>query len=289
MTTIYENSVFADIDIGASMRSGHPDVAAGDRWIVDRVRAFVAQRDGRQRILDVGSGSGVLTGQLAQALPEHHVIANEVVASDIARAKTRLAAHRNADVFDRPFQEWLEPVDVVISWGSHHHLPHDYLRHVLRVLTSGGRLLIGDEFCPEYLPFETRDALDRGERFTITDGYILVGRDIDEYAQMGRVPEHARRLESQRRQALWRWYRYVVDYAVEHDAWDVAILELQIARDDLITGFAGEHKTSPLLLEHELQRAGFTCLQRCELSPRQPHLCSFVLFELDAVGGDNGR
>jgi SAM-dependent methyltransferase len=289
MTTVYENSAFADVDIGASMRSGHPDVAAGDRWIVDRVRAFVARRDGVQHILDVGSGSGVLTELLAQALPEHRVVANDVVPGEVERARARLASHLNAEVFDRPFQDWLEPVDVVVSWGSHHHLPHDYLRHVRNVLSPGGRLIIGDEFCPEYLPAEVRDSLDRGEQVAIEDGYILVGSDIDEYARSGAVPELAKRLESRRRQALWRWYRYVVDYAIERDAWDVAILELQIMRDDLITGFAGEHKTSPLLLEHELGRGGFRCLDRWELTPRPAHLSSFVLFELDVRDDGDGR
>lgn len=276
---IYLDSKLLDFDIGAMMREGHPDIAAGDEYILARIRGIRSDLGRSLRILDVGSGSGHLSLRLAQEFADGEVIANEVANSSIAQARAKLAPFQYARIFDRSFAEWNERVDVVISWGSHHHLGHNYLGHVREVLAPDGLLLIGDEMCPEYLTLSDQQRLRDAEMIEIVDGYIFDrSADIQAYRASGVVPEWNLQLERARRKALWEWYKFVGDYAVERDAWNVLMIELQIARDDLITNFAAEHKTSPFLLEKELELNGFTIMERVALGKRPPALQSFVVY-----------
>jgi SAM-dependent methyltransferase len=277
--TIYEDALFKDIDVGSIMRTGHPDIADGDAYIVDCVRKVRAEHGLPLRILDIGSGSGHLTMLLADALRDGVVIANEIVDTPIRQARTKLAGLHNAKVFDQPFETWTDLVDVVISWGSHHHLSHGYLKHVRRLLGPSGVFLVGDELCPEYLTTDDQRRLSRAARIDIVDGYIFDAEDdIKAYQETGVVPAWNLEIEQRRRIALWRWYKFVGDFAVERGAWEVLISELQIARDDLLTQFAGEHKTSPFLLERELTLAGFAIVDRKAIGPQRDAGQSCVVY-----------
>jgi cyclopropane fatty-acyl-phospholipid synthase-like methyltransferase len=277
--TVYANPKYRDIDVGAIMRTGHPDIAEGDERIVAAVRKLHADQGRRLRILDVGSGSGDLSLLLAHALPDCEVIANDTAPNPVAQATEKLAPFPHAWVFDQPFEQWWEKADVVISWGSHHHLAHDYLRHVRRILSSGGLFIIGDEFCPEYLSPADKERLATATQITLVDGYIFDDAgDVSAYQATGRLTGWSLGLEQARREALWTWYKFVGDYAVAHDAWPVLIAELGIARDDFITDFDEEHKTSPYLLERELELNGFRIADRIVIGDREPALQSFVIY-----------
>ncbi len=277
--TVYANPKFRDIDVGALMRHGHPDIADGDTHIVSTVRDLHAKLGRPLRIIDVGSGSGDLSLLLAEALPDCEVVANDTAPNPIGQAREKLASFPRASVYDRPFEEWSGTADVVISWGSHHHLSHDYLDHVRDILTPDGVLIIGDEFCPEYFSESDQQRLGRASEIVVVDGYVFDNdADVAVYRETGRIPEWSLQLEKARRQTLWNWYKFVGDYAIEHDAWSVLIAELAIARDDLITEFADEHKTSPHLLEREMELQGFDVVDKREIGDREPALLSFVVY-----------
>ncbi|MGW9210542.1 class I SAM-dependent methyltransferase [Embleya sp. NPDC055664] len=279
-TTVYGRPEFADIDIGDTMRHGHPDITDGDRLIVDLVRRR-AQTLGRPlTVMDVGSGSGVVSAMLAHSLPGHRVIANEVEPRLIAQARSRLADFAGGEVFDRPFQEWKKPLDVVISWGSHHHLPNTYLDHVRTLLVDDGVLIIGDEFCPEYCDDNDAARVTTAEVIHLADGLVLTShREVAAYRADGVVPQWSRDLEAKRRRALWHWYKFVVDYAMAKDNWTVVLAELQITRDDLTTSFDEEHKLSPLIVRRDLELNGFRPLSTNVIGNRPPDLQSFYLYE----------
>ncbi len=284
--SIYDDDDFADIDVGSRMREGHPDIVEGDEHIVSLVRSRAA--GGALRVLDVGSGSGDLTVLIARELPLVEVVAIEPSATVAEQARAKVVGLPNASVFASPFDRWSEPVDVIVSWGSHHHLGHDYLQHVARLLGPDGLFVVGDEFCPEYLAGDDAARLVRSELVEIVDGYVFDNDDdLEVYRTSGVVPEWAAHLEERRRQALWRWYRFVGDYAAERQAWDVVIAELAIARNDLVTRYGGEHKTSPLLLERELALAGFELVGRQAIGDRPTELQSFVIYHCRPEG--NGR
>jgi SAM-dependent methyltransferase len=278
--TVYASSQYREIDVGSLMRTGHPDIAAGDEHIVAVIRDLRARIGRPLRIIDVGSGSGDLSLLLLRALPDCTVIANDVAANPLAQARDKLAPFPNASVSGSRFEDLTDEVDVVVSWGTHHHLAHDYLKHVRDILSPDGHLIIGDEFCPEYFTEEDQQRLAKATEISIVGGYLWDdAEDIKAYQATKRVPEWNLRLEDARRRTLWHWYKYVCDYALEHEAWRVLIAELAITRDDLETGNADEHKTSPYLLERELQLNGFTVLDKKVLGDdRPPELRSFVIY-----------
>jgi SAM-dependent methyltransferase len=277
--TIYASPKFRDIDVGAIMRDGHPDITEGDEYLIAAAADLRARLGRPLRIIDVGSGSGDLSLLLAQALPDCEVIANDIEPNPVAQAKDKLAGFPHASVYDQRFETWDGTADMVISWGSHHHLSHDYLAHVRRTLRPEGMLAIGDEFCPEYLTEADKKRLAAATTIVICDGYIFSSEaDVTAYRESGRLPEWSSRVEENRRRALWTWYKFVGDYAVSKGHWPVLIAELGIARDDLITEFEDEHKTSPYLLERELVLNGFTVAQTKVIGDREPALRSFVIY-----------
>jgi hypothetical protein len=81
---------------------------------------------------------------------------------------------------------------------------------------------------------------------------------------------------------LWRWYRYVVDEAIERGYYDIAVSELQSTHDDLITGSDAEHKFSATVVEKQVELAGFERRGRRLIGDeRTPELQSMFVFEFE--------
>jgi trans-aconitate 2-methyltransferase len=115
------------------------------RWgttVVDRLTLA-----GDERVLDAGCGSGRVTEQVLERLPDGHVVALDGSSAMIARARLRLA--RFGDRVDyvvadlgRPLP-LAEPVDAILSTATFHWVPdHDALfRNLSAVVRPGGRLV----------------------------------------------------------------------------------------------------------------------------------------------------
>lgn len=102
---------------------------------------------GDERVLDAGCGSGRVTEQLIERLPDGHVIALDGSPSMIEAARERLARFGDRVTYlvadlgqPLPIDE---PVDAILSTATFHWVPdHDALfRHLAAVLRPGGRLV----------------------------------------------------------------------------------------------------------------------------------------------------
>nr|VFJ62534.1 MAG: Methyltransferase domain-containing protein [Candidatus Kentron sp. DK] len=267
-------------DVSALMRVGHVQVEEGDQIILDIVGRFAADLGRRPRILDVACGTGFFASRLLRAIPDVDLMVQEDWPAATEGLKRRFAG-TPAKVFTGPLSNWNEPVDMVISWGTHHHQPRTYLDHVKRFLTPDGLLVLGDEFCPEYCFGKHAERIRNASKIYIAGGYILIDdEEIAAYEKEGSIPEIAREIEKLRLQMLWRWYRYVVDCAMERDCLDVAVFELRAARDDLKTDSADEFKLSPLTVEKEVELKGFKKRACHATAPDEPtERQSFFVYE----------
>jgi SAM-dependent methyltransferase len=275
------NTPSPEVDLAAQMRKGHPQIPEGDAYIIKLVKQH-CQRLGRSlRVFDVGCGSGYFASKLLKRIPDIELIANETEPDVIDKLQRRLA-DTNAIIFDRPFEEWNEPVDIVLSWGAHHHLPKNYLAHAKKILKQDGVIILGDEFCPEYCKGVQANRIANAEQIYIANGYILTtAAEVESYERSQQISSMALDLERSRQQALWTWYRYVVDYAMERNCIEVAIDELRATHDDLITDLGDEHKMSPLIAEQEIELSNLRQLSKKPFgSPDTPEYQSFVVYEL---------
>jgi cyclopropane fatty-acyl-phospholipid synthase-like methyltransferase len=220
---------------------------------------------------------------LSKELIDARIVANESEPALIRLAQQRLSG-TSVELFSQSFLEWHEPLDVVVSWGSHHHLTPAYLDHVRHVLTPGGLFLIGDEFCPEYCFGDDLARIQDAEVIAICDGYVLTSHDeVSEYTKARTIPHAAIECEKRRQQALWAWYKYVVDIAFTRQNMTVAIAELHIAANDISTAFAEEHKLAPSIVERDLELRGFRMRSKHNLAPnRASRLQSFIIYEYTA-------
>jgi SAM-dependent methyltransferase len=281
--TIYARADYASVDVGAQMRLGHPDIAEGDALIVERVARFARSADSPIRVLEVGSGSGYLIELLSRAVPNAELVANEVEPALAAQARRRFDGTR-VQVFDRSFEEWDKPLDVLISWGAHHHLTSpSHLAHAAKLLSRGGLFLLGDEFCPDYLDAEDSARVASAEVIFTAQGHLLTTRaEVADFRATGEIPEWSKRLERRRRRALWHWYKFVVDYAMDKGDDVVVEAELRIAADDLNTAFADEHKISAVIVRRDLALHGF--VERAYHALREEQaLASMAVLELTAA------
>ena len=252
---VYADAKYRDTDIGAIMRQGHPDIEAGDQYIVKAVERLRRERNRPLRVLDVGAGSGHLSWLLAQTLSDGEVIANEVSPNSIAQARAKLSPFRHSRIFDRSFDDWNEPVDAIISWGSHHHLSHNY-RPRRRLLGPDGVLMVGDEMCGiPHRPISSGCARATIEMSMAASS--IAGRPSGLRGAASRP--NGTRGSNERASALgmvvrrrFRSRARGVD-GVDHRAPD------RPRRSDY--RFAEEHKTSPFLLQRELELNRFTILE----------------------------
>jgi trans-aconitate 2-methyltransferase len=98
---------------------------------------------GDEVAVDAGCGSGRVTAELADRLPNGRVIAVDGSSAMVEKAKERLGDRAECLVSDLVELELPEPVDLVFSTATFHWIPdHDGLFRRLRVaLKPGGRLV----------------------------------------------------------------------------------------------------------------------------------------------------
>jgi SAM-dependent methyltransferase len=261
----------------------------GHVYIRDTVEALMEAMDVRiralgkpPRILELGCHAGVSTEWFLARWPEARIVVQDEHDDLIEIARARLAG-APVSFFVGPVETIGETFDMVVSIAKHHHLPPEYLAGVRTVLEPGGLYLLAEELCPEYCSGEHAQRVGRAEVLHIIGGYVLTSKcDVESYEAKGELPAYATELERLRQRALWRWYRFVVDYAVDREYFDIAVTELQSTHDDLITGSAAEHKFSPLIVERQFALAGFDHLSRRMIGPQDPELQSMVVYEFAA-------
>lgn len=98
---------------------------------------------GDETAVDAGCGSGRVTAELADRLPQGRVIAVDGSEAMVEKAKERLGERAGYLVSDLVELELEEPVDLVFSTATFHWIPdHDRLFQRLRAaLRPGGRLV----------------------------------------------------------------------------------------------------------------------------------------------------
>lgn len=267
-------------DLNLRMRQGHVYFREAEDAFVALLERCVRSFGRKVRIFELGCASGLLTAAMLERFPDADIVANETLPELVAQARKRLAGTR-AVLYTGPLSRWERPIDVLVSGGAHHHLPHDYLVHAHRLIVPGGAYVVGDEFCPEYLHGEHARRLAKSELVQLVDGFVLTSKaEVSAHGERGVIPAEALEAEKLRKRALWHWYRFVVDSAIERDFVDVAIAELKSAHDDLVTGSDDEHKYSPALFERQMEHAGFRLASRQVIGPPDDAaLQSLVVYE----------
>ena len=101
------------------------------------------QLEGDEDALDAGCGSGRVTAELAERLPNGSVLAVDGSEAMVAKARERLGDRASYLVADLSELEVEEPVDLIFSTATFHWiLDHDVLFRRLRAgLRRGGRLV----------------------------------------------------------------------------------------------------------------------------------------------------
>lgn len=274
----------SNVDVAQQMRRGHVGIEDTDRTLLAIFREHLARRakDAPLRIFDICSGSGFFIRRLSRELPEasvHELFAHEDEPEVLPLLTARLR-ESPIRIHAGSFCDWREPIDVLLSWGSFHHMPRAYLSHARTLLRPGGLVVLADEFCPEHLTPVMLERVRSAAAIHIANGYVLTSdAELAAYAETGALPPIAVEMERARQQVLWKWYRHVVDVMMERECLQAALYELRTTRDDLDTAFGSEHKLSPAVAERELDLLGFELVARhVPVSEPTPERESFFVY-----------
>ncbi len=246
---------------------------------LERVGALVGRLGRNPRILELGSHAGFVSLQLLRRLPHAQLTVWEPNSDMVDMSRQRLrrddVAYHRGDLDELPGK-----VDIVLSVARHHHLAHDYLSQLTRVMNPGSSYVLADELCPEYCWGDHALRIAGAELVHVAGGYVLTTHaEVAAFLERGEVPTEAKEIEVLRKRALWNWYRFVVDKAVERGYFDIAVSELQSTHDDLITGSDAEHKFSPSIVERQLCLAGFDVTRHLVGDSSAKELQSMFVFE----------
>ncbi|RKT16598.1 methyltransferase family protein [Streptomyces sp. 1114.5] len=153
------DALAAHLEHEADLRSDV--VAEAAQWLTGLYGAGAWAGDGRgystvRRVLDVGSGPGVIAGLLADAFPTAEVVAVDQSAALLERARTRSNGRLGTQQADLPAEfDKLGEADLIWSGNAIHHLGDQQaaLTSLAGLLRPGGLLAVAERgLPPRYLP-----------------------------------------------------------------------------------------------------------------------------------------
>jgi SAM-dependent methyltransferase len=247
---------------------GHVYIRETLELLFETVGNRVSRLGPRPRLLELGSHGGFITPSLLQRWPQLEIVVSDENTELVDIARLRVV-EPNVRFDCGPLGALGGPFDLVVSVARHHHLAHGYLNALHRVMKPDSVYVVADELCPEYCTGAELERIEGADTLHVSGGYVFTSHvDWRAFQEGGVVPPYALELEDKRRRALWSWYRFVVDHAVERGYFDIAAGELQSARDDFVTGSEAEHKFSPVIVEREFELARFRRLSKRLVGPR---------------------
>lgn len=143
------DALAAHLELEADLRAGA--VTEAGRWLSGLHGAGEVRR-----VLDVGSGPGVIAGLLAEVFPAAEVVAVDQSAALLERARTRSGGRLGTQRADLPAEfDRLGEADLIWSGNAIHHLGDQQaaLTLLAGVLRPGGLLAVAERGLPaRYLP-----------------------------------------------------------------------------------------------------------------------------------------
>lgn len=121
------------------------------KWF-DMIEEFVNKQGDNLKILEYGSGPGLLAGKLIKNAKVKEYLAVEP--EEIFREMTLEETENKAKVIDAKGENYtnLESQDIIIATATYHHFYNKIkaLKNIYSNLKKGGTLIIADVFIPEY-------------------------------------------------------------------------------------------------------------------------------------------
>lgn len=143
------DALAAHLELEADLRAGA--VTDAGRWLLG-----LHGDGGVRRVLDVGSGPGVIAGLLAEVFPAAEVVAVDQSAALLERARTRSGGRLGTRQADLPAEfDKLGEADLIWSGNAIHHLGDQQaaLTSLAGLLRPGGLLAVAESGLPaRYLP-----------------------------------------------------------------------------------------------------------------------------------------
>ncbi|MFF1792355.1 class I SAM-dependent methyltransferase [Kitasatospora sp. NPDC058243] len=140
----------AHLEREAELRA--PAITGAAQWL----RSLHGEAGGVRRVLDVGSGPGVIAGLLADAFPEAEPVAVDQSAALLERARARSGGRLSTQQADLPAEFGkLGEADLIWSGNAIHHLGDQQaaLTSLAATLRPGGLLAVAERGLPlRYLP-----------------------------------------------------------------------------------------------------------------------------------------
>ncbi|MFK4263404.1 methyltransferase domain-containing protein [Streptomyces milbemycinicus] len=213
------------------------------------------------RVLEVGCGVGAQTVHLVASSPGAHIVATDISAASLARARTRVAAHTpgarvewcHADVFGLPFADASFDHVFVCFVLEHLRAPGRALAGLRRVLRPGGTITVieGDHGSALFHPSSryARAAIDRQIQLqSAAGGDALIGRRLQPLlaeAGYGDVVVRPRTVYADRtRPALVDGFTRNTFIAMVESVRDDALAAGLTNRSDWDRGIADLHRTA---------------------------------------------
>ncbi|MFE7529589.1 class I SAM-dependent methyltransferase [Kitasatospora sp. NPDC057542] len=143
------DALAAHLEVEADLRAGA--VTEAGRWLLG-----LHGEGAVRRVLDVGSGPGVIAGLLAEVFPAAEVVAVDQSAALLERARSRSGGRLDTRQADLPAEfDKLGEADLIWSGNAIHHLGDQQaaLTSLAGVLRPGGLLAVAERGLPaRYLP-----------------------------------------------------------------------------------------------------------------------------------------
>ena len=224
MTTV-EMSRYIDLLEYDKVEPTHPFY----REMIDEIAKHVRARR-PSRILEIGTGTGLLTQKLSR-MPKSHIDAVDIDTNCCNFIKAKFKTETRVQVINCDAVTYLskKPYDIIVSSFSHDHIPYEkrfeFSLNISKNLKQDGVYIMGNEILPQF------------------------------------------KTEMERKEALRKYHGFIIWKAITDSHEKLASLELESLNSGLKK--IGDFKRHEKMLEEEMASSGLEVLLKKKIGPKE--------------------
>lgn len=135
----------------------HPDIPQSDAGIIRLIKNdFLVKNDNDFKVLDLGCGPGRLTKKVINDVSENVLVTGLDISEGFIKVANNIYSHKNIDYIQKYFLDYETNgvFDIIFMQGSFHHIGLEerdkWVIKIKSLLKQGGKIIIGDEYIPDY-------------------------------------------------------------------------------------------------------------------------------------------